>query len=77
MEYFLSELLVVRPLFCKTVIRELITKFIVCTAALDPSQKQDELTLQEQKMFAILHRNLQKIFEAFPMYARRFVESNH
>ena len=67
MEYFLSELLVVRPVFCKTVVRELIFKFIVCTANLDGNEKQDEITLQESKMFTVLHRNLKKIFESFPM----------
>ncbi|CAG7729361.1 unnamed protein product [Allacma fusca] len=66
-EYFLSELLVVRPIFCRTVIRELVCKFITPPTDIEPANP-DEISLSERKVFAILHRNLKKIFDAFPTY---------
>lgn len=65
MEDFITEILVAKSSFGGIAIQTLIMKFNPSSTAI--FKQADEIPLNEEKKFKIAHKNLKKVFRAFPM----------
>lgn len=64
-EDFISELLIIRPCYSGNILQALIRKFL--PQSLEDTQNPDRIKEEDQKMFDVVHRNLAKLLEAFPI----------